>query len=384
MKPTFWSHLWGMLLIISTAGLMSCGHDRQQERQVLLSAGEVHEGWYFATGQRVVIQGTVNGDAYVAAGNVQIDGTINGDLLVAGGQVIVSGTVTNNIRAAGGTIRIDGKVGRDITAAGGSIAIGKQSSVSGNLLAAGGDVTISGNIGKEARLAASSLSVFGSVNGPVSFSGGKLDVASGARIQGDLHVAVRDSGDITIAPGAVQGTIAQEIKKKSEETRILGASPFAFWFSILWICSLLVTGLVLTLLFPAQVAGTATALQQRPGLSALSGVVGLLAIPIAVLLLLVTLVAAPVALFVLFIYFFLLYLSQVALGAAVGDRIFHFGGKQGWRLFLPVAAGILIVQLLALVPFLGFLIVLVELILGFGALLYMIWKEYRSPKMTPA
>ncbi len=269
-------------------------------------------------------------------------------------------------------------MGRDVTAAGGSIAIGKESSVSGNLLAAGGDVTITGSIGKEARLAASQLTLLGSINGSVSFSGEKLDVATGARIQGDLHIAIKDTGDIRIAPGAVQGTIARSMKERTGETRILGSSPFAFWFSLLWIGSLLVTGLALVFLFPAQVAGTATAVQQRPGLSAISGVIGLVTIPFAVLLLLATLVAAPVALFVLGVYFFLLYLSQVALGVAVGDRIFHLEGKRAWRLFLPVAAGILIVQLLALVPFLRILIILVEVILGFGAILYLIWKEYKS------
>ena len=296
----------------------------------------------------------------------------------------MTGTVTNNIRAAGGTIRIDGDVGRDVTTAGGSIAIGKESSVSGNLLAAGGDVSITGNIGKEARLATSQLTILGTINGPVTFAGGKLDIATGARIQGDLHVTVKDTGEIRIAPGTVQGTIARTIEEKNAETRILGSTPFAFWFSILWIGSLLVTALAMVFLFPAQVAGTATTVQQRPGLSALSGIIGLVTIPFAALLLLATLVAAPLALFILVVYFFLLYLSQVALGIAVGDRIFHLGGKQSWRLFLPVAVGILIVQLLALVPFLRIFVILAEVILGFGALLYFIWKEYRGRTVMPA
>ena len=383
MKPKPWSYLGGMLLVISTLCLMSCGHHRQEQKQVFLPAGQVHDGWYFAAGQRVIIQGTVNGDAYVAGGIVEIDGTINGDLLAAGGQVIVSGTVTNNIRAAGGTIRIDGNVGRDVTTAGGSIAVGKQSSVSGNLLAAGGDMTISGNIGKEARLAGSQLTVLGSVNGPVAFSGGKLDIVPGARIQKDLLVEVKDTSNINIAPGVVQGTVTRHIKEKPEETRILGVSLFAFWFSFFWICSTLVTGLVLVLLFPAQVIGTASAIEQRPGVSAVTGLIGLVVIPFAVLLLMVTLVAIPLALFVIAVFFFLLYLSQLALGVAVGDRIFHLEGKRAWRLFLPVAVGVLIVQLLALVPFLKILIILAEFILGFGALLYMIWKEYNSRRIIP-
>jgi hypothetical protein len=194
---------------------------------------------------------------------------------------------------------------------------------------------------------------------------------------------VKDTSDVTIAPGAVQGSIARTIEEKGNGTHILGATPFAFWFSIIWICSVLVTALVLVLLFPAQVTGTATAALQRPGISSVAGIIGLITIPIAALLLLVTLVAAPVALFILFLYFLLLYLSQVALGVVVGERIFHLAGKHSWRLFLPIAAGILIVQLLALIPYLGFFVVLLELILGFGAILYVIWKEYKGQKMMP-
>lgn len=218
MKPIFRSHLWSMLLIASTACLLSCANSSEKAKGVYLPTGDVHEGWYFAAGERVIIQGTVNGDAYVVGGAVRIDGTINGDLLVAGGQVIMAGTVTSNIRATGGTIQIEGDVGRDVTAAGGSITVGKESSVSGNLLAAGSDVTITGSIGKEARLAASRLTMSGTVNGMVNFAGNELEIAPGARILGDLHLAVDDTDNVRIAPGTVQGSIGRTIKEKTRET----------------------------------------------------------------------------------------------------------------------------------------------------------------------
>ena len=98
------------MLVFLLFGLVavSCnGWEHQQDRKtkrVSLGANEVHNGWYFGAGDEVVIEGTVNGDAYVAGGYVEIDGTINGDLLVAGGMVTINGKVTDHVRGAGGTI----------------------------------------------------------------------------------------------------------------------------------------------------------------------------------------------------------------------------------------------------------------------------------------
>src|SRR5579872_4365636 len=112
--------------------------DDRPKKEVVLRADSVHEGWYFACGDHVVIDGTVNGDVYAAGGTVIVNGKVNGDLIVAGGRVEMNGAVTDAVRAAGGNIVINGTVGKDVTAAGGQIEIGKSAVVAGNLLGAGG------------------------------------------------------------------------------------------------------------------------------------------------------------------------------------------------------------------------------------------------------
>ncbi len=116
---------WQLTVVVVSALVFCTEGARSQEvgKIVILPASEVHEGWYFAAGDKVIIEGTVNGDVYAAAGAVEVSGTINGDLLVAGGDVTVSGTISDDIRAAGGSVRIDGKVGKNVTAAGGNVSV---------------------------------------------------------------------------------------------------------------------------------------------------------------------------------------------------------------------------------------------------------------------
>ena len=76
-------------LLCLSLGLMAFACDGWQYRQerghrrVLVAENEVHDGWFFGGGDQVVVEGTINGDAYVAGGTVEIDGTINGDLIAA-------------------------------------------------------------------------------------------------------------------------------------------------------------------------------------------------------------------------------------------------------------------------------------------------------------
>ena len=88
MKPRIVLNI--VTIILAAALLPACKEGGEKtHRKVILPVGEVHEGWYFAAGDEVLLEGTVNGDVYAAGGMVEIDGTINGDLIVAGGQVNV-------------------------------------------------------------------------------------------------------------------------------------------------------------------------------------------------------------------------------------------------------------------------------------------------------
>jgi cytoskeletal protein CcmA (bactofilin family) len=375
MEKSF-THTSLALLGIRDEGL----RHKQYGEQVILPAGETHEGWYFAAGDRVLIQGTVNGDAYVAGGEVQVEGTINGDLLVAGGQVTISGEVTDDVRAAGGMVSLEGTVGKNATVAGGALKVGRKGVIEGGLLAAGGNVDLSGQIRKEVRVTSGEMTLTGKVDGNVIFAGKRLSVIKGAQVGGNLHARVENKDLATIADGTVSGTTEITPHELKPEARILGHRVWRFWAKVLWLLSLLLTALVCTFVFPKHLPAVGTAILQRPGRSALWGVVAVVLIPVVILLLVVIVIGLPLGLLLLVMFLWLLYLSQLTLGVALGKRFFVKEPRTPGKAFIAFALGIVIVQILTFIPYVRFFVTLAGVIFGVGAILLVLWDEFRAQR----
>jgi hypothetical protein len=357
-----------IITVFSSLAFRDGDSSGSEPRRVVLPAGEVHEGWYFASGDQVLIQGTVNGDAYVAGGVVEVDGTINGDLIVAGGQVMITGTVSDDIRGAGGMIRLDGTVGKSVTAAGGAIVVGKSGTITKNLLAAGGSIQLNGTIGQEARVASGDVQVSGTLKSNLQAACSRLEVYKGASIAGNLAVMTDDKENVKIEQGTVTGSVDISTREQKEGAHFLGMSTGAFWFKLLFLLSLLVTTIVLVFVLPRQTEEMGTRIVRRPGQTALWGALVLVLAPVAMIILFGTVIGIPLGLFLLFLYLWFLYLTQVAIGAALGLRLFRSEGSRGWRLFGPIALGIVIVQILVPIPIVGVLVLIAAFIFGLGSL----------------
>ncbi len=337
------------------------------DRRVVLPEGEVHEGWFFAAGGEVIIEGTVNGDVYAAGALVEVSGTINGDLLAAGGQVTVTGNVNEDIRVGGGTVRVEGNVGGSCTAAGGTVVLGKSARIQDNFLAAGGNVRLSGDVAREAMITAGEMSLSGSVGRNLKFSGEQLSLYEGANVGGDLQVSVADSEKVSIVPGTVKGTVTMDIRR-AEPSFAPSMGAVRVWGKTVYILMLLVTAFAAVLLFPRQVRTAGSLLSDSLGKTALWGIIGLVVIPVAAFILLITLIGIPLGIFLMALYLWFLFLSQLSLPVLFGELIGGDPKARGWKLFWPIGVGVVIVQLVTAVPYLGFLVVLAGVILGLGAL----------------
>jgi cytoskeletal protein CcmA (bactofilin family) len=350
----------------------------------ILPAGEVHEGWYFAGGDHIVINGTVNGDAYIAGGMVEVNGTINGDLLAAGGNVRVGGKITDDARVAGGTVEISGEVGKNVTAAGGTVSLGKSGTVGGGLLAAGGRVDVSGTVKKDAVLGCGTAEITGTINGNVRIGADQIGVYRGAMIAGSLSVASDSEEKVHVEDGTVKGPVTFEEHKVHQGATILGYSPFRFWLKLSWIGGLLLTGLVFFLLSRKRFADYTKTVKRQAGMGLLWGLVGVIGIPIVCTILFVTVIGLPLGLILLALYLILLYLSQFSLGVLAGDLIFKTEQKSGWIVFWAFVAGMVLFQILSFIPILGVLLEVAALLLGVGAIILMIRKAYGPARAMTA
>lgn len=376
-RYAFYSNL--ILFLLLTFSMLACNgseyrRDRKAKR-VVLAANEVHEGWYFAAGDEVVIEGTINGDAYVAGGIVEVEGTINGDLLVAGGMVTVGGTVSDDIRAAGGTVRFNGKVGKNISVAGGTVLVAKSGNIGGNLLAACGNLEVTGTIEHEAKVASGDAGISGTIKGNVDFAGDYLSVPQGANIGGNVNARVREKENVTIADGSVHGKVDVSLEELRHATRILGYSAWHFWLKFVWACSVVLVGLIAVFLFPTQIKKIGSTITQRLGETSIWGILGIIVIPIVSVVLCVTIIGIPVGVLALTIFLWMLYFSQLSLGVVLADRLFVLEGKTRWNLFGAIAAGVVIMQALTFIPYLRFLVNIATVILGMGAILLVVREE---------
>jgi hypothetical protein len=111
---------------------------------IIIGSDQTIDHDLYVFGQSVVSNGTIAGDVVAAGGSLVVDGVVNGDVIAAGGRVTVAGQVTGDVRAAGGQISIAGTVSEDVLASGGSVSV--SGNVGQDLIAYGGSVDVAGAV----------------------------------------------------------------------------------------------------------------------------------------------------------------------------------------------------------------------------------------------
>ncbi|QLG28490.1 polymer-forming cytoskeletal protein [Halorarum halophilum] len=123
---------------------------------VAVAPGETVEGRVTATGGRVVVAGTVEGNlrAYGAVVVLTGDAVVTGDVQAFGGRVVVDGEVSGPVTAYGGTVAVAGTTG-DLNAGGGTVRLsgttGDATVLGGTAVLADG-ATVDGDFEYDARL----------------------------------------------------------------------------------------------------------------------------------------------------------------------------------------------------------------------------------------
>jgi len=324
-------------------------------------------------------------DTFVAGGSPRVSEPVKGDLVAAGGELRISAPVAGDIMAVGGTLRIDaagsqdlyaaggkvefeGSLARNARIAGGSVSMSPNARVNGNASLAGGRVEMLGAIGGYLQAAGGRVFIDGRVDGDVEAAAGELELGPQARIGGKL----RYRGGAPLkqdAAAQVQGGIERlEVPARRRAER--SAAPAAYGF---WTLGLMLMAAVLVAALPDFFARVVDAARARFGWALLAGFVALATIPAAALVLLVTVIGIPLAGLTVLLYLALLLLGYVAAGIVLGDAALRRwlagrAAQRGWRA-LAAALGVLVIGLLALIPWLGALIAFLALLAGMGALL---------------
>ena len=360
-------------------------------------------------GSNILISQPVYEDLYIAGGNITINAPVYGDLIIAGGTIIINDTVTNDILLAGGTVTFNGFTGDDIRCAGGNIHITKpvagdvvvtggrvtidKAVTIGGLLASGGDITIDGNINGEVRGAFGDLFLNGKISGNVECRGGSITVngiIEGRSVLSARHILIgnnavfnndvrywSEQSSLDFKPYLKSGKAIYDpsLRIPSAKWYYLGGTTF---FALLWYLGMaLLMILIAQYLFSATVKKAADTVFNHTLKALGSGLLFIIAVPIAAVIAFVTVIGVPVGLLLLFSYIALILLATVITSVVAANWINNRFNKEWnyWRLAFAVFGVFILLKLVFLAPFAGGVITIFLFCISFGSILLNIrWR----------
>jgi len=268
-----------------------------------------------------------------------------------------------------------------------STYVGQDETVPGNAVAVMGSLKIDGTVNGNAVSVLGSNTINGTVHGNAVVVLGPMRLGPHAHVDGNAVAVV---GAVIKEPGAYIG--GHVVKQGGGVDLSEDSGAFSWWnhafrkgrplafgphLHVFWLLSVCTIALyvLLALAFPSGVTKCGEALVQRPGLTLLTGILGIIALPVVFILLLITVVGIPIAFVVLPIgVVATVMFGKSAVYALIGRSIL---GKNAHPAFAAFVGAILIVAFL-LVPFIGGMLWIVIAFLGYACALTALF----TPKKT--
>jgi cytoskeletal protein CcmA (bactofilin family) len=335
----------------------------------------------FAAGNALMIEKPVTGDLIAAGGTVELATTVAGDVLLSGGDVVVSKKISQSLYAVTGKLLVNDTIGRHARVAGGQIEFSPISEVSGNVSAAGGQISLKGKINGNVQAAGGRVLIDAIIGGDVEATSGQVELGPNAKIAGKLRYASRDP--IKRDPAAkIAGSVETFVPSGGWPVPENVEHHMGRGGSWIWTLGLLLVAAVLTAIMPAFYARVAETVRTRAAMSLLTGFIALICVPVLALLFLITIIGVPLGLLTIAMYLMLLVVGYVSTGISIGDWLLtrvksDQSSSTLWRIGGAVV-GVLIVSLLARIPWVGGWVVLAALLVGLGALTLQIWQSRRQ------
>jgi hypothetical protein len=343
---------------------------------------------------------TVNDDLYMVGGTVMSAGAVRGDLVASGGTLIVSGPVTGDALLGGGNITIVGQISDDLRAGGGNIVV--QSTVNGDVVLGGGQVSLSGErvggdvaigggsvridaaVGGDFKAGGGEIYINGPVGGDVEIHAEKVTLGPRANIAGNFTYKAAQTA--TMEEGAVvRGETSFTERMPREGTREGIRSAIATFITVWFIAKflmLLAGAFALALIFKRyshELVARATA---RPLLELGRGLVFFIVLPVLSVLLFVTVIGIPIGIIGLLTFAIVCIFVSLAAPIVLGSFVHKLIWKpQGYVVnWVSVLIGVVLYFILGIIPFIGWILSFVLMMITLGAMLNIKWsiaKEWR-------
>lgn len=217
--------------------------------------------------------------------------------------------------------------------------------------------------------------------------GSTIDVASDAKVSKDLvslgsvirkhpgsHVTAQE---VTVAlPAWTSSTVPEE---SSEEAAPISAGVLAMAAVTSYLFALGLGYLYLRY-FPDFHRETENHLRANRGSSFGYGVLAQIAVIPGAALLVISVVGVLLLPFYLSIYGILMFIGYITIARMVGGMVF----KNHGRIIAPLALGLFVLELIRLIPVIGWIAVLAISTAGFGAVVVLAWERFKKFRSTPS
>jgi hypothetical protein len=244
----------------------------------------------------------------------------------------------------------------------------------GDLVVFHGSSTVDGTVDGSLTAFDAPVTISGRVNGDVVVFNGRVELRSGANVNGDV---VSQNAPV-VAPGATIGGNTRRVQTNVNWEGFGWVGRLAWWLAVS--VSTLVVGLVLLWLVGRGAAWILEAGRTQIGPAIGWGLLLFFGLPILAILALVTLVGIPLGLGLLAALGLIYALGYSASAWILGRSIVR--APTAWVVAFLVGWGIL--RVVSLIPILGGLVWFAAVVFGLGALLVAVWRGRAAARAAPA
>jgi hypothetical protein len=273
----------------------------------------------------------------------------------------------------------DGQTGRDGQAPEAFVVLSGPADVPrdrqvGDLVVFHGSSTVAGTVNGSLTAFDAPVTISGRVTGDVVVFNGRVALARGANVAGD----VVSQEDPVVAPGATIGGTTERVQTNANWDGFGWVGRLAWWLAVS--VSTLLIGLALLWLIGRGSNRILDTARTRIGPSIGWGLLAFFGLPVVGIIALLTLVGIPLGLGLLAALGLIYTLGYSATAWIIGRRILR--GGRPWILAFLLGWGIL--RVLALIPILSGLIWFVAVVFGLGALTVTIWRSRSTHEAAAA
>lgn len=316
------------------------------------------DNFYLEIQDNIEVVKEVNGSGFYVGQKIKVEETINGIGFIVAEDININSRLENGV-LIGSNIILNGIVDRDLFVASGNFYLTKDSKLNRDLFVTSNKVIIEGHIIRDVFIGSNEVVIKNGakINGNVRISANKINIEEDVLVSGTLKYNDTASVDIKNKEEFNVETYKGALFGKDNEKR---SSLLKFTYKVI---SMFLLFALIYYFFP-KLFNTFGDTKREP-INYLKnigvGFIVFILTPLLSLFLFVIPYTFPIGLLTFVLYFISLYLSKLFIGYLLGEHLREYLFKKTLPKYVVGMLGILLVQILTLIPGANFIVILLSL-----------------------